>query len=183
MNNQVQITEEDIFYYVHHPATLSVEKTNYIKANQDKFSPMIDFYKSFKNPISTEEAEQLKCKIEERFSSKSNTIQLLPTWNNDLKEISGLRLAAASTTLEKKVNSTSFADTEHKYLVRIIENQDKRHLFFIPTSPLQENEVVDLLLHPSESRYLIDNPMEPIEVDTYGEILSIKIQIKKKHSR
>lgn len=177
MNNQVQITEEDIFYFVHYPATLSVEKTNHINANQDKFSSMIDFYQSFKNPISAEDTEQLKSKIEKRFGSKSNTIKLLPTWISALTEEPGLRLAASSATLGKKANSISFADPEQKFLVRILQMEEKRLLYFLTNVPLPPNTRLKLVLHPSNVHYIISDINEALEIGADSEIDSIDVMV------
>ncbi len=176
MNNQVQITEEDIFYFVHHPETLSVDKTDYINANLDKFSSVIDFYQSFKNPISAEETEQLKSKIEKRFGSLSATIKLLPTWISTLTE-TGLRLAAASATLEKKANSISFADPEQKYLVRILQTEEKRLLYFLSNVPIPPNTQLKLVLHPSNSSYILADVNEALEINKKGEIEFIDLVV------
>ena len=177
MNNQVQITEEDIFYFVRHPETLSVKKTNYINANLDKFSSMIDFYQSFKNPISEEETEQLKSKIEKHFGNSTSTIKLLPTWISNLTEETGLRLAAASSTLEKKANSISFADPEQKFLVRILQTEEKRLLYFLSNVPLTPNTQLKLVLHPSNEHYIISDINEALEIDAGAEIDSIDITV------
>lgn len=177
MNNQVQITEEDIFYFVHYPETLSAEKTNYINANLDKFSPKVELYQSFKNPISAEETEQLKSGIEKRFGSLSATIKLLPTWISTLKEETGLRLAAASATLEKKSNSISFADPEQKFLVRILQTEEKRLLYLLSNVPIPPNTQLKLVLHPSNVHYIISDINEALEIDADSEIDSIEITL------
>ncbi|MFA7418583.1 MAG: hypothetical protein WCZ90_02770 [Melioribacteraceae bacterium] len=177
MNKQVQITEEDIFYFVNYPETLSVDKTDYINANLTRFSSQIEFYQSFNSQISAEESQQLKSEIEKRFSSPANTIRLSPTWNNAQTEVTGLRLAAASATLERKANSISFADSEQKFLIRILQTEEKRLLYFLSNVPIPPNTQLKLVLHPSNVHYIISDINEALEIYADSEIGSIDVTV------
>ena len=138
---------------------------------------MIDFYQSFKNPISAEETEQLKSKIEKRFGSSSSTIKLLPTWISTLTEETGLRLVAASTTLEKKSNSVSYADPEQKFLIRILQTEEKRLLYFLSNVPIPPNTKIKLILHPANISYTLADVNEAMEIVSEAEIDYIDLSV------
>jgi len=170
MKYNINITEEDIFQFVNYTEILSIEKREFIETNYDKYKSQIDFYKSFHKPLTKTEKNELDEKVTRMLSGMNNYYKLIPTYTEDPHKENKFRLAAASLTLKKKTDSISYADSESKFLIRIIINEEKTVLHLLPNTNDYSNNHYEITLHPSENKYLITDVSVPVEINSESEI-------------
>ncbi|MFH1195876.1 MAG: hypothetical protein V1720_09175 [bacterium] len=170
------ITEEDIFHFVTSRESLTVEKQNYIKENMVLFKEKIEYYEAFLKPLTSGEEEELKEKIEQKFFSGSKIFVLTPTWNGEQNQTNELRLAAASVILEKKTDSISFADAGQKFLVRIVNKNNRSLLYILPSEQILPNQRYHVKMLPSNNLYETIDLSQPIEISE-EDIRQIEIRI------
>jgi hypothetical protein len=174
MNNKIVIDESDIFNFVLFPSSLSREKKEFIEGNLERFRHEIDFYKGFSKPLDDSNLVDLKDRIEKLESGQIKTYVLIPTWNPIQSQDNTLRLAAASATLDKKIDSVSFADEGSNYLIRVIKTTESTLLYLFQNVPSKKSFFIKLF--PSETAYLIKDVSKPIEILDETEITKITVE-------
>lgn len=169
------ITEEDIFNFVLYPEALTQEKADYIRQHQDLFEEEINYYGAFKVIPEDYNAENILEKVQAKALEDSNGILLLPTYKKEEVQFNGLRLAAASTTLEKKFDSFSYADKDSKFLVRVTYKDDKNLLYVFPNDELISCTKCRVKFLPSGTEYEINDFTHPVEIKYEDKVNFISI--------
>ncbi|MBI5730458.1 MAG: hypothetical protein HY963_04905 [Ignavibacteriales bacterium] len=90
------------------------------------------------------------------------------------KEENGVKLAAASVLKEKKSNSMSFADSDSKYLVRIVKAESQTLLYLFSEDKSKHD--FKLIIYPSHTQYRITDLSKPIEILEEETIEKINIE-------
>jgi|GEM_PF-4537855 hypothetical protein len=175
MELKIVITEEDIFNYVLNPSTLAPEKSDYIRSRRDEFKEEINYYEAFKIIPIDYNAENIAEKVRTIAQQDTIGILLFPTWKREKNQFNGLRLAAASTTLEKKFDSFSFADKDSKFLIRITSKDEKNLLYVFPNEELTSCSKCRVKFFPSGTEYEIKDFTHPIEIEYEDKVNSISI--------
>lgn len=172
----MEIKEEDIFKYVLLPDTLNSDKKEFIHSNENLFSEQIDFCKAFLRISTSKIDNELSKNSVDKILSKIKVIELLPVESKStFKENSPLMAAATIDFAYKKSESITYVDEESKYLIRILNNDNKNTLFFFSKS---ENDVrkFKLTLLPSNVSYHISSPTQMIELDNAQNVERILIE-------
>ena len=168
MKKKISITEEDLFQFVFYIEELPEEKRIYLKENQGLFAQELDFLKSSKGNI-----------ISGSDNPPSKVIHLKKDTTVTRSNSSRLRLAAASDTITKNIETSTFNDRGQNYIVRQVIEKDKNQLFLFPKVE-NISQKISITLFPSKLKYhstktstTIDLPLD-ISVD---EILITEEQV------
>ena len=171
MKKKISITEEDLFQFVFYIEELPEEKRIYLKENQGLFAQELDFLKSFKGDIISG--------IPGSDNPPSKVIHLKKDTTVTRSNSSRLRLAAASDTITKNIETSTFNDRGQNYIVRQVIEKDKNQLFLFPKVE-NISQKISITLFPSKLKYhstktstTIDLPLD-ISVD---EILITEEQV------
>ncbi len=160
MQKHIDITEEDIYRFVFSPELLSKDKYDYLTINRERFKDEIALCLELKNSSNTEEVKALASSILQKINSPT-IITLLPQIIKPIEEV-GIKLAAASVLKERKSNSMSFADSDSKYLIRIVKTESQTLLYLFSSEKSKKH--FKLTFYPSESEYQIKDLSRPIEI-------------------
>lgn len=172
----MEIKEEDIFKYVLFPDTLASDKKEIISANANLFSEQINFCKAFLGISTSSNDIDLGKNAADRILSKIKVIELLPVESKFIsKENSPLLAAATIEFADKKSESITYIDEESKYLIRLLNNDNKNTLFFFSKSE-KEVRKFKLTLLPSNKSYHISSPTQMIEIDYTQTVERILIE-------
>ncbi len=172
----MEIKEEDIFKYVLFPDKLSSDKKELIHSNENLFSEQINFCKAFLGISAFIIDNDLSKNAVDRILSKIKIIELLPVESKTIsKENSPLLAAATVEFANKKSESITYVDEESKYLIRLLNDDNKNTLFFFSKS---ENTIhkYKLTLLPSNESYHISSPTQMIEMDSAQIVQKILIE-------
>ncbi len=145
MKNKISITEEDLFKFVYYRDELPQDKQKYLEENEKLFSEEIEFIKSF----SEKNDKQLQSK---KLDKAFNIFTLFPEKNNRRDTSKKLKLAAASETLKKNIETISFSDPESNYIIRQVKQKDKNELFIFPKEE-DKTKKISFTLYPANLKY------------------------------
>jgi hypothetical protein len=168
----VCITEKDIFNFIYFTTELSIQKYEYIRDNYDMFSEVIGFYSSIKEY--TYSTESNSDSPEQNFQELI-IIELFEKKLNINKGPTVLRYAADSLLLNKSSVST-FADTEQKYLIRILSSGKGSVMYVFSSSGEQINNF-EVTLLPSQKKYPLENNLNPVTIEDETNIEKIQIKL------
>lgn len=174
----MKIREKDIFKFVFYPLELSSTKKEFISNNYDKFATQIKAFENVRdNSVNVDE------KLFEEFQSKSKNFGKEPrrkflekrVSNNQLKKNDTWKFAADSMTLNKKIITETFMDSDSKYLLKLLVSNEltKLFLFSHDNSQLKNMKVT---LYPSGDSYIMKDNSKPLEIN--GEIVADSITIE-----
>ena len=168
MKNKLSISEEDIFKFVFYVEELPEEKRFYLEKNQALFAEELNFLKSFEGSI-----------ISGSDNPPSKVIHLKKDTSGQKSNSSRIKLAAASETITKNIETSTFNDRGQNYIVRQVIEKDKNQLFLFPKVE-NISQKISITLFPSKLKYhstktstTIDLPLD-ISVD---EILITEEQV------
>ena len=164
MENKISITEEDLFKFVFYRNELPEEKQKYLEENEELFSAELDFVKSFFN----------KAEANDEFQLSANAIILFPDNVTRRELLNNLRLAAASETLDKNIETISFKDSELHYTIRQVKQKNKNQLFIFPKEENQSKNII-LTLYPSNLKYHSSKSATSIELPVDASIERIAV--------
>jgi hypothetical protein len=144
MENKISITEEDLFRFVFYKNELSEEKRIYLEENRELFAEELNFLRSFEqNTIEVRSAD---------VNVPSNVMILRKDTSIQRSRNGRLKLAAASETITKNIETATFKDGSQNYLVRQVIEKDKNQLFLFPR--LEDKSVnISIALFPSKLKY------------------------------
>ena len=172
----MQITEQDIFNYVHFPEEIIDEKKEYIKLNESLFSEQIKFCKSFLNfdkdkypGINTDDM------AEEILSNIKITVLFPVKKDEQLKDKKFSLVAASAQIAHKSSGSVTFIDDSSKYLVRVINYNNKNTLYFFPKDNRESNKFKFTLL-PGNETFHLKLPDKSFEIPSADLIQKILIE-------
>lgn len=160
MQIHIDITEEDIYRFVFSPELLSKDKYDYLTINRERFKDEIALCLEMKNDTNSDEIKILTDSILRKINP-TRIITLFPQITRPTEGI-GVKLAAASVLKEKKSNSMSFADSDSKYLIRIVKTESQILLYLFTSENSKKH--FKLTFYPSESEYQIKDLSRPIEI-------------------
>lgn len=170
MQNNIKISEEDIFKFVFNPESLAVEKLNYLTQNQNLFDKEIEFCKGM-NSAESSSVESVSAKVISQLKDQ-NIIELFPQEDVYQNEQS-IKLAAASASAKQSKLQTSFSDADLNYLIRLVSTNSQFLLYFFSKEELKKP--CRIKFFPSENEYAIENTTKPIEIDEEIEIQKVVI--------
>lgn len=159
MKNHIEITEEDIYKFVFNREALSKNKQEYLEANRERFSKEIALCVELKESRADMD-DKLVSDIIKSIQS-TNIVELYPQKPNPVEE-NGVKLAASSVLVEKPTNSTSYMDSDSKYLIRIIKTGSQTLLYFFSNDATQRNFKLKFI--PSGNEYRVADTSQPIEI-------------------
>lgn len=166
--NKHWITEQDIFNYVFYPGSLTSDKKNYLDSNQNDYIEQIEFCRSLNQtlePINdSADFERQKCKV----------IDLYPVKLNVLNSSNHLTLAAASSQLNKRIETKTFTDDNSQFLVRLVAADGEKKLYVF--SKNKEFKEARLTLFPSQKCINIKSFELPISIDNLEDVEKISIE-------
>ena len=174
MDQELNINEEDIFNYVFSLETLELDKRLFIENNIEKFLNEIEFCRKINKLEKTDLSQKELESLEIALKSKDYRITLFPQ-KIDLPE-QEYKLAAASITLENKIESTTFTDKNSKFMIRIINYANHSEIFVFPseTQPINKYK---LTLLPSKIELFGDSETNGIKTDHLTEIDQINLEL------
>lgn len=164
-----QITEQDIFNYVFYPDSLTTEKKIFLDTHQNDYLEQIEFCRELnKSENSKDESELLP------NYSKLKVIELFPINLNIAANSEYLTLAAASSELNKRIETKTFTDENSQFLVRLVAAEGEKKLYIFSKS--KEFKEAKLTLFPSLRSFTINSFELPIKIDNLEEIEKISIE-------
>ena len=170
------IDEQDLFYYIFFPETISAEKKEMIEADKS-LEDLSEFYRHLKTNSKNIPDDTLKEKIVDKIPaySLSNVIQLYALKDTILSKQNGNRLAAGSTELKPKMTTKTFVDNDKEYLIKVLNYGDETKVFVFST----KDEVVknfDIIIEPHNLIYHFEDNSEPLKIDKSIEAEKIQLQ-------
>lgn len=175
MKRTIDITEEDIYQFVNYTQTLSAEKKDYIESHPAEFEQQIEFYRGIQKPLTENEMADLIEKSFRILPDEGFAYRLTPTFIENKHKDQTVRLAAASLTLKKNPVSVSFADKECKYLIRIINDENKTLIYVFPNNDKTSKIKYELTLFPSGEKHIIADISMPYKLEPGMEINMIDL--------
>jgi hypothetical protein len=162
MKNKISITEENLFRFVFYRNELPEVKRIYLEENRELFAEELNFLNSFNQNIVEGRSGDVNAPLKVMHLKKDTSVQR--SHNGRLK------LAAASETITKNIETATFKDGSQNYLVRQVIEKDKNQLFLFPR---QEDKSVNISIalfpsmlkyHSSKTATTIDLPLN-VSVD------------------
>ncbi|MCX7875889.1 MAG: hypothetical protein N2321_06940 [Melioribacteraceae bacterium] len=154
MKNDINITEEDLFYFIFDKNKLELEKISYLNKNIHLYEDEINILKSLNeiNPYNS---------VSESSTIENITI-LIPSKSNNFDYSTPINLAAATVELKEHDLAHSYVDSKSEYLIRIIELDDRNLLYLITDKELPQK--IKIQIFPSGHEYFIKDNIQPIEI-------------------
>lgn len=176
MKEKIYISEEDLFNYVFKNESIPVEKRKFIEDNYEKFSSEIEFCRKIimNEEIKTEFEENEK--LIKKLKNLLNIIILYPHKIEKQKKVS--TLAAASITLENKIESTTLSDSKTDYMIRVITFNNYSEIFVFSTT-LKPLNKYKLTVFPSEKELFGDEDTKSFKIDQTEKIEKIELEFLK----
>ncbi len=172
----MQITEQDIFNFVHFPDEITEEKKEFIKLNESLFSEQIQFCKIFLKFDKDKHTGINTDEMAEQILGNIKVTALFPIKNDDQFMDKQFSLVAASVQVANKSSeSITFIDNNSKYLVRIINYNKKNTLYFFPKET-GHNIKFKFTLLPSNETFHIEPPNKSFEIQSADLIEKILIE-------
>ena len=168
MKDPINITEQDIFNFIFHPELLIKEKKDYLDSHQTDFSDQIEFCKYLKKH-SVDKSMNASNQI-----NLSRSIELYPIpvilKNQDIT----FTLAAASSELDKKIETKTFTDPQSQFLVRMVSTDQEKTLYVFAKD--KNFKQAKLTILPSQKTFNISPLESSIKIDKSEEIEKISIE-------
>lgn len=160
----IEITEQDLYNYVFFRENLSKEKYALIEKD-NSYKEILDFYSILKNNINQKPDDALKQSLASKIPaySLSNVIHLFQLKDPEIKQ-NGNRLAADSKELKPKMTTKTFVDNEKEYLIKVLNYGDVTKVFVFST----KDEVVrnfDIVIEPNNMIYHFEDNSEPLKIN------------------
>ncbi len=172
----MQIVEQDIFDYVHFPEKVTEEKKEYIKLNESLFSEQIQFCKEFQSFDKDKYPGLDIDEMAEEILSNIKIITLFPVKNDEqLKDRQFSLVAASGQIAHKSSGSITFIDDSSKYLVRVVNYNNKNTLYFFPKDDQKSNKFKFTLL-PGNETFHLKFPNKSFEIPSADLIQKILIE-------
>jgi len=174
--DNINITEQDIFNYVFCPEILKAETSKLISGDSSLYEA-IAFYKQMKSDAEQKPDINLKKKIAEKIPAYtlSNVITLYPLKLVQPQKRKANRLVAASTELKPQTSTKTFVDSPKEYLIKVLNYGETTKVFVFST----KDEVVkdfNIIIEPQNLEYHLDDNSEPLVLDKMIDAESIKIK-------
>lgn len=174
----IAIDEQDLFYCIFFPQSISVEKKERIEKD-NSFNEVLEFYMRLKLNSETKPDDSLKRKIANKIPaySLSNVIQLYALKETAKPRQNDYHLAAASTELKPKMTTKTFVDNDKEYLIKILNYGDKTKVFVFST----KDEVVknfDIIIEPHNLKYHFEDNSEPLKIEHLIEAEQIELRFQ-----
>lgn len=177
MNQNIKITERDIFKYVFFNDLLSEEKIRYID-NNEKLIEQVSFYKNLKKSITEPLSKEIKEKIAAKIPAYKiqQIIKLFPVNDKIEKKPSEVPiLAAASAPEEPKIVAQTFIDEGKTFLIRLLRMDNITKIFTFPITHT-DIESFRITLHPEENTFTVHNN-EPFEIEGRHNVDAISVEL------
>ena len=175
-NENMIISEQDLFCYVFFPKSVPTEKKEIIGTDQS-FEEILEFYRQLKSNTEIKPDESLKRKIASKIPaySLSNVIQLYSLKDPVVQKQNGNRLAAGSTELKPKMTTKTFVDNDKEYLIKVLNYGNQTKVFVFST----KDEVVknfDIIIEPNNLRFHFEDNTEPLKIEHSIEAEKIELR-------
>lgn len=170
----MNITEEDIFYFVFDKSILTEEKKNYLEANSELFSEEIELCEDLWNSKINE--DNLKTFISDKINEYSlKIIDLYPIEVHQIANNDKVLLAAACAEITKNIQAESFSDRNSEYLARIIKVNESLKVYIYKRNNAPDTPV-KITIYPSNRKYILENLSEGLLLNEMGPVERIRIE-------
>ena len=177
MKIQEHITEKDIFNSVFFKNLVAHEMRKAIE-NNDLFNDAITFYENLRDSLKKELPFSIKEKLALKIPAYRlyDKITLYPI-NDEFTQRRGdvLILAANSPKEMPKVSSTTFFDSDKKYLIRILNYKSSAKIYVFGT----QEEILKnykITLFPTRVSYSQKDNSIPLDIDSKVDAEKIKLE-------
>ena len=175
-DQEIMITEQDIFNYVFFPDSVSPEKKIIIQ-NDKNLVEAIDFIGEILKATKRKPEISLRKKLADKIPaySYSNLIRLnaingmLPERNKHLAADSEAR------TLISKMMSHTFTDEDQEFMIKVISTE-KTSKVFVFSNKNEEIKNFDIIIQPDNLRFHFNDNSQPLTIDHKIEIKDVQIQ-------
>jgi hypothetical protein len=155
MKNKISVTEEDLFKFVFYRDELPEEKLIYLVENKQLFAEELDFLKSFEQNINKGKAGN--------SNAPSSVIHLKKDATTRIFNSSRVKLVAASETMTKDIETATFNDEGHNYIIRQVADKDKNQLFLFPKVE-DKSQKISITLFPPKLKYSVNKIATTIDL-------------------
>lgn len=173
MDQQIKISEEDIFNYVYSVESLDFIKRKYIEDNLARFEDDIFFCKTLNENEQIELSQKEEANLKLALKAQGSIVTLYPNKIDKPEQIN--QLAAASITLENKIESSTLTDKNSDYMIRIITYNNYSEIYVFSTS-LKPLNKFKLTIYPTKKEFFGDDTTKSFKIENAVQIEKIDLE-------